>query len=72
MPRMPETLEELRDKIKYESDFVGVKPFSHNLIGICLSRIAKEFGQEEANKAIRDFGLDNLGWNVVEKVSGTD
>jgi len=59
---MKKTLKELRAGIKKEVPYVDLKPFSHNIISIGLMIIAKEYGKEEANKAIRDFGLDELGW----------
>ena len=56
------TLQEWRQEIKREVPFVGVKPYSHNIINISLQAIAERFGREEANKAIRDFHLEKLGW----------
>lgn len=56
------TLEEWREDIENEVPYVDVKPFSHNIIGICLGAIAKNFGKSEAEKAITDFGLRDLGW----------
>jgi hypothetical protein len=60
------TLEILRGDIAEEVDYVDVKPYSHNIIGLTLRSIAKNFGKEEANKAIRDFGLVKLGWREVK------
>lgn len=62
MTTSEQTLEELRSKIKKEKRSVDIKPFSHNIIGWTLCEIAKRFGGHEANKAIRDFGLEKLGW----------
>lgn len=59
---MKKTLKEYRAGIKKEIPYVDLKPFSHNIISISLSIIAKEYGKEEANKTIRDFKLDELGW----------
>jgi len=59
---MAKTLKELRAQIKKEVPYVDIKPYSHNIIGLVLMQIAKEFGKDEANKAIDDFGLVNLGW----------
>lgn len=60
------TLEELRRKIREESRFVDIKPFSHNLVGMYLLQIAKAFGNAEANKAIDDFKLERKGWKKVQ------
>jgi len=64
---MLKTLEELREKIEDEVPYVDVKPYSHNIIGLLLSQIAKEHGRAEANKAIEDFGLEELGWSKCEE-----
>ena len=63
-----ESLEQLRIKIKRESRFVGKKPYSHNIIGLYLQEIARDHGQVEANKAIIDFKLNKLGWNIIPVV----
>lgn len=57
------TLKDLRATIARESHFVDLKPFSHNIIGLALAQIDKEFGRAEANKAINDFDLESLGWS---------
>lgn len=56
-------LRDLRAQIKREAKTVDVKTHSHNIISIALRQIAKEFGDNEANKAIADFKLERLGWN---------
>ena len=53
----------LRRKIRSEREYVGVKPFSHNIIGLVLAQIAKGYGQDAANRAIRDCKLGELGWS---------
>ena len=56
-------LEELRAQVETEAKFVDVKRHSHNIITIVLGMIQKEFDTEQANKAIRDFGLEHKGWS---------
>jgi len=63
---MKKTLKELRANIKKEIPYVDLKQFSHNIISINLMIIAKEYGKEEANKAIRDLKLDELGWKEAK------
>lgn len=58
-------LEELRAEIKAEVKFVGVKSHSHNIISIILGKIQKEFDTEQANRAVRDFGLEKKGWSQI-------
>ena len=55
-------LKELRKRISAEVRSVGVKPYSHNIIGLILSQINDAFGREAANQAIVDFDLEKLGW----------
>ena len=62
---MGDELKRLRERIEREAPFVGRKPYSHNIIGLTLNEIAREFGVAEANRAIRDFGLEGLGWREV-------
>ena len=58
----PETLAGWRAVIRKEVDWVDIKPYSHNIIGCALRAIAKDHGQEEANKTIVDFKLYKKGW----------
>ena len=65
MPQIfPKTLEELRAEIEHEAQYVDIKPYSHNIIALILSQIAKGYGQPEANRAITDFALDMMGWST--------
>lgn len=57
-----ESLSELRSQISANVDFVDIKPFTHNIISVVLRIIAEDYGVEAANKTIRDFHLDQLGW----------
>ena len=63
---MSNTKKQWLEDIKNEVPFIDVKPYSHNIISISLRAIAKEWGKEEANKAIKKFGLDELGWSIVK------
>jgi hypothetical protein len=60
---MNDTLEELRDRIRWEAPCVGYKPYSHNIVRIILAEIEKKFGRAEANTAVRDFKLESKGFN---------
>lgn len=66
MMELGETLKELRDQIKNEVAYIDKKPYSHNIIGLCLSSIDEHFGKEEANKVIKDFKLDKKGWSIIK------
>ena len=61
-----ETLARCRKAIQQEVPFVDVKPYSHNIISLVLSKIARTWGQASANKTIRDFDLKSLGWHEVK------
>ena len=52
--------------IDREVDYVDIKPFSHNIIGLCLSEAATKFGKPVANDLIEEFELEALGWSKVE------
>ncbi len=69
MSRKDKTLAEWRETIVAEKSYVDKKPYSHNIISLSLNAISKNFGREEANKAIKDFGLTRLGWKQ-EKGAG--
>ena len=59
---MKYTLSQWRMIIQNEVEFVDVKPYSHNIISTALRGISDGFGDAKANKAIEDFGLEELGW----------
>jgi len=54
--------EKAREKISREAPYIDIKPYSHNIIGIVLSSLAKEEGIEAANSLIDEFSLENKGW----------
>ena len=62
-----ETLEDWKDTIGNEVESVDVKPYSHNIINIALQAIAKRYGIKEANNAIDEYNLEELGWNKVNE-----
>lgn len=57
------TLDDLRSQIEDQAPYVDIRSHSHNILGIVLSQIAGSFGEGEANRAIRDFGLEAKGWS---------
>lgn len=59
---MHRELQSLRDDIRREKRYVDKKPYSHNIISSILRIIANKYGKEEANKTIREFKLQKLGW----------
>lgn len=60
------TLEEWREIIGREVGRVDKAPYSHNIISIALGAIGKNWGKDEANKAIVNFGLEKKGWQQVK------
>ena len=60
---MGDSLDELRDRIRWEAPCAGCKPYSHNIVRIVLAEIEKKFGRAEANRAVRDFKLESKGFN---------
>ncbi len=63
---MSKSLVEWRKTIQREVDFVDIKQYSHNIVSLALSAIDKHFGIKQANKAIEDFGLEELGWHKLK------
>lgn len=59
-----QTIEELQASIKTYRKTVGKLPFSHNMIGLLLGQIARQFGDDKANETIKTCKLDKLGWTV--------
>lgn len=62
------SLEELRAQIEETAPTVGRGPYSHNIIALYLQQIAHKYGNMEANRAIEDFGLEELGWQKHEGI----
>ena len=56
------TLQELKEIIEREKDFIGIKPYSHNIISLVLLQISQEYNKKEANKCIDEFELERHGW----------
>lgn len=56
------SLKELKEIIQREKDFIGIKPYSHNIISLVLLQISQEYNKEEANKCIDEFELFKHGW----------
>ncbi len=61
--RMVNTKEDIIKKITDEIPWVDIKPFSHNIISLQLTLLSEHYGQEEANKLIRNTKLIELGWS---------
>ena len=60
-----EAIEECRQRIEAEIDFVDIKPYSHNIIGLSLSALASKTDNATANALIDEFDLEELGWSKV-------
>ena len=65
-PKLPKepTIEDFTRVIGYESCWVDVKEYSHNLIGLYLRECATKYGNEEANNIIKKTGLERLGRKI--------
>lgn len=67
MLKSDEELSKIHARIEMQVPYVGVKPFSHNIISMWLGYIAKEFGEDQANEAIDKFDLESLGWAKINE-----
>ena len=56
------SLADRRAAIEDEVQYIDIREHTHHIISLELRLIANEFGDVEANRAIRDYGLDELGW----------
>ena len=57
------TAEDYIKKIRNEMPYVDVKPYSHNIITICLNALAElGWNDEQIDQLIQDEGLNSLGW----------
>ncbi len=54
------------DKIDENVDYIDLKPFSHNIIGMLLREASEKFGDSVANDLIEEFGLERQGWSKVK------
>ena len=66
-PKLPKepTIEDYTRIVGYESCWVDVKEYSHNLIGFYLRECDEKYGREEANNIIKKTGLEKLGWKTL-------
>lgn len=62
---MASTQQELRLQISHYALVIDTKEdrFAHNIVRMCLARIAYDYGVAAANEAIEDFGLEALGFS---------
>ncbi len=58
----PKTLEDYREIVRQNAPLVDRTPYAHNIIGLALRAIDKLAGKAEAEKTIKEFGLDKKGW----------
>ena len=61
------TLDVIREQIRKEIPHIDKKPYSHNIIGLLLSQVAKEHGTAAANALIDELGLEERGWSQVHE-----
>ncbi len=52
-----------KHSILKEMPYVDIKQYSHNIISLALSAIARGWGKPKANEVIDEFGLTRLGWH---------
>jgi hypothetical protein len=57
------TLDELKERILEEAEYVDIRPYSHNIISLYLREIDKRFGKKITNEIIEECELEILGWH---------
>ena len=55
----------LISQIDWETQYVELKPYSHNIISLCLRQLNDLVGTEETNKILINCGLTYLGWSPM-------
>ena len=60
-------LEEMREVLEREAEYVDIKHFSHKVTSLTLEMIKDNYGTKEVNQAIEDFDLEDLGWEKVKE-----
>tara|TARA_E500000318_G_scaffold82640_1_gene78058 strand:+ start:307 stop:498 length:192 start_codon:yes stop_codon:yes gene_type:complete len=63
---MPKTKEEIIECIETELPWVNIKPYSHNLISLCLKSLYNIVGKEELNQYMKNSGLLDIGWRLMK------
>lgn len=56
---------DLKAIIRAELPYIGIKPYSHNIISLTLGQILKEYGKESYNSVIKDLDLEKKGWDKI-------
>jgi len=59
------TKEEIIKNIKKEIPYVDIKPYSHNIIGLELEILARDYGEEEVHNIVKNTKLKDLGWGYI-------
>lgn len=55
--------EDYINKIRAEIPYVDIKPYSHNIISICLRALSNlGWSHEQIGEFIKEEGLDAMGW----------
>ena len=64
---MTKTIYELINTIKREIPYIGIKPYSDTIIGLCLRLLNEEhnLNNEQMNQIIIKLNLNKLGWDLV-------
>ena len=65
-------LDQLRAEIAEYAPIVDTPAdqYAHNIVGLCLAQIDKEFGTAMANEAIEDYDLEAKGWRKHDVPDG--
>jgi len=61
---MVKTIEELRQAIINELMYVDIRPYSHNLVGLYMDELERNYGIKEVKRIVNDhaFWWESKGW----------
>lgn len=57
---------EYYQKILYNARYVGIKPYSHNIVGMLLNAVAEKYSHKFSNLIIVEAELESLGWKQYQ------
>jgi hypothetical protein len=52
-----------RERIEQELEYINIKPYSSNIIGLRLASVARKCGKKTADGLIEEFGLETYGYH---------
>ena len=67
---MVKAIEELRQAIINELMYVDIRPYSHNLVGLYMDELERNYGIKEVKRIVNDHASlwESKGWGHLVRV----